>query len=95
MQRIKEAAERAKHDLSAAEVTDTNLPFIASNESGPKHLTTRIARGQFESTASVSWLNAPLQPRRQALADAQQPADIDEILHGWRHDSNTPGSKVR
>ena len=80
MQRIKEAAERAKHDLSAAEVTDINLPFIASNESGPKHLTTRIARGQFESMASVL-VERSLQPCRQALADAQlKPADIDEIL---------------
>ena len=80
MQRIKEAAERAKHDLSAAEVTDINLPFIASNESGPKHLTTRIARGQFESMAAVL-VERSLQPCRQALADAQlKPADIDEIL---------------
>ena len=80
MQRIKEAAERAALDLSAAEVTDINLPFIASNESGPKHLTTRIARGQFESMAAVL-VERSLQPCRQALADAQlKPADIDEIL---------------
>ncbi len=80
MQRIKEAAERAKHDLSAAEVTDINLPFIASNESGPKHLTTRIARGQFE-TMATELIERSLQPCRQALADAQLNAsDIDEIL---------------
>jgi len=80
MQRIKEAAERAKHDLSAAEVTDINLPFIASNDSGPKHLTTRLARGQFESMAT-ELIDRSLQPCRQALADAQVKAsEIDEVL---------------
>ena len=49
LQRLKEAAEKAKHELSSSLETEVNLPFITANETGPKHLNVRITRGRFES----------------------------------------------
>ena len=49
LQRLKEAAERAKHELSSATETEVNLPFITADATGPKHLTETVERGTFES----------------------------------------------
>ena len=49
LQRLKEAAEKAKHELSSSSETDVNLPFITADASGPKHLNIKITRAKFES----------------------------------------------
>ncbi len=80
LQRLKEAAERAKHELSSLEETDLNLPFVASDEAGPKHLETTLSRASLEElTASlVARLEAPC---RIALEDAGvRSAELDELI---------------
>ncbi|MDW8201972.1 MAG: molecular chaperone DnaK [Cyanobacteriota bacterium SKYGB_h_bin112] len=80
LQRLTEAAEKAKIELSGVTVTDINLPFITATEDGPKHLETRLTRSQFEGLCSdlVSRLKAPV---KRALADAGMTAsDIDEVV---------------
>jgi molecular chaperone DnaK len=80
MQRLKEAAERAKKDLSQATTTDVNLPFITADASGPKHLQMSLTRAKFEQ------LTEPLvercrEPVKRAMRDAgYKPGDIDEIV---------------
>src|SRR5512136_2643471 len=80
LQRLKEAAEKAKIELSSNMETSVNLPFITADASGPKHLQMSVTRSKFES------LTAPLtercrQPLMKALADANcQPGQIDEVL---------------
>ncbi|MCH7644961.1 MAG: molecular chaperone DnaK [Myxococcales bacterium] len=80
LQRIREAAERAKHELSSAQSTDINLPFIAAGGDGPSHLTATITREEFEEL--VSDLVARLvEPCEQAIEDAGIPRDqIDEVI---------------
>lgn len=80
LQRLMEAAERAKIELSGVTVTDINLPFIAATDDGPKHLETRLTRSQFEGLCSdlVSRLRAPV---KRSLIDANlRPSDIDEVV---------------
>src|SRR5439155_17607368 len=80
LQRLKEAAERAKIELSSAMTTDVNLPFIAAGAKGPIHLLRELERGQLERTckALLDRLEAPCQ---QALAEAHcTPSDIDQVL---------------
>ncbi|MBD2465342.1 molecular chaperone DnaK [Oscillatoria sp. FACHB-1407] len=80
LQRLMEAAEKAKIELSGVSVTDINLPFITATEDGPKHLETRLTRSQFEGlcTDLVSRLRAPV---KQALNDASMsPRDIDDVV---------------
>ncbi len=80
LQRLKEAAERAKIELSAAMTTDVNLPFVAANASGPLHLSREIERGELER-ACRELLERLEEPCRQALADAHCAAtDIDQVL---------------
>ncbi len=80
LQRLKEAAEKAKKDLSGVLETLISLPFITSNENGPVHYETKITRSQFEKL-SESLLKRTLVPVRKALKDAKlQSKDIDEIL---------------
>ncbi len=80
LQRLKEAAEKAKKDLSGVLETSVSLPFITSNENGPVHYETKITRSQFEKL-SDSLLKRTLVPVRKALKDAKLEAkDIDEIL---------------
>ena len=69
LQRLKEAAEKAKHELSTASETDVNLPFISADSSGPKHLNIRISRAKLESLCAdlISRLEAPC---RTAIKDA-------------------------
>ncbi len=80
LQRLKEAAERAKHELSSATETDVNLPFISANASGPKHLNLSVTRQRFE--ALVADLVARLvEPCQTALADASLSREqIDEVI---------------
>ncbi len=80
LQRLKEAAERAKRELSSAEETDVNLPFVAADASGPKHLTETVTRAQLEELVAplIERLVAPCQT---VLSDAQLTPDrIDEVV---------------
>ena len=80
LQRLYEAAERAKCELSSLHETQINLPFIAADVSGPKHLTTRLTRAKFEELTRAL-VERCLRPVEQALADARLTArDIDEVI---------------
>src|SRR5437763_9977986 len=69
LQRLKEAAERAKHELSSATETDVNLPFIAADATGPKHLTETMTRGQLEELVN-ELVQKTIEPCRIELKDA-------------------------
>lgn len=80
LQRLKEAAEKAKIELSSAMETEVNLPFITADASGPKHLTCKITRAKFESLVD-DIIKKTLEPCRLALKDADITADkIDEVV---------------
>ncbi|KPK17170.1 MAG: molecular chaperone DnaK [Myxococcales bacterium SG8_38] len=80
LQRLKEQAEKAKHELSSALETEINLPFIASDASGPKHLETKLKRSELEILVSEI-IDQTLGPCQQALEDAGiKREDIDEVL---------------
>ncbi|MET0461278.1 MAG: molecular chaperone DnaK, partial [Ilumatobacteraceae bacterium] len=80
LQRLFEAAERAKVELSSVTQTQVNLPFITADASGPKHLVTTIMRSTFESITS-DLIERCLGPVEQAMADAKVTAnDIDEVI---------------
>ena len=80
LQRLQEACEKAKKELSSAQASDINLPFITADASGPKHLQMSISRAKFEELVDplVERCKTPVQ---QALKDAKlSPSDIDEIV---------------
>jgi len=80
LQRLNEAAERAKIELSGVSVTDINLPYIAATEDGPKHIETRLTRAEFEEICGdlITRLRRPL---KRALSDAGlTPVQIDEVV---------------
>ena len=80
LQRLAEAAERAKVDLSAATTAQINLPFVTADASGPKHLNTEITRAKFEQLTQ-DLLERTRRPVEQALSDAKLTADdIDEVI---------------
>src|SRR5690606_34392789 len=80
LQRLREAAEKAKHELSSAMETDINLPFIAVGPGGPVHLQTTLRRHQLEELVEP-FIQRSLDPCRRALADIRmRPADIDVVL---------------
>jgi molecular chaperone DnaK len=80
LQRLKEAAEKAKMELSTVMQTDINLPFITADQSGPKHLQMPLTRAKFESLVD-DLLQRTMGPCKQALADAGlKPGDIDEVV---------------
>jgi molecular chaperone DnaK len=80
LQRLKEAAERAKHELSSASETDVNLPFIAADAGGPKHLNMTVTREKLEQLVT-DLVERLAEPCQIALADAGLgPDDIDEIV---------------
>ena len=80
LQRLKEAAERTKHELSSSEETDINLPFIAADEAGPKHLTTQMNRSQLEELTE-ELVERLVEPCTTALSDAGLSAgEIDEVI---------------
>ncbi|AXG07358.1 molecular chaperone DnaK [Haloplanus rubicundus] len=80
LQRLKDAAEEAKVELSSRKETDINLPFITATDSGPIHLETSLTRAKFESLTS-DLLERTVEPTEQALADAgYSKGDIDEVI---------------
>jgi molecular chaperone DnaK len=80
LQRLKEAAEKAKMELSSTMTTDINLPFITADQSGPKHLNYQLTRAKFEQLVD-DLIQRTLEPMKKALADANmKPSEIDEVL---------------
>jgi molecular chaperone DnaK len=80
MQRLKEAGEKAKIELSSAQETDINLPFVTADQSGPKHLNIKLTRAKFEQMIA-GLVKRTIGPCKQALKDASlKPADIDEVI---------------
>ncbi|WP_300634433.1 molecular chaperone DnaK [uncultured Duncaniella sp.] len=80
LQRLKEAAEKAKIELSSTTSTEINLPYITATATGPKHLVRTLTRAQFEQLAD-KLIQATIKPCEQALKDAgMTPADIDEVI---------------
>jgi molecular chaperone DnaK len=80
MQRLKDAAEKAKIELSSANETDINLPFLTADASGPKHLQIKLSRAKFESMIG-DLVQRSLEPCKKALADGKKKIeDIDEVL---------------
>ena len=80
LQRLKEAAEKAKVELSSAQQTDVNLPYITADATGPKHLNVKITRSKLESLVE-DLVKRSIEPCRVALADADLSAsEIDEVI---------------
>jgi molecular chaperone DnaK len=80
LQRLKEAAEKAKIELSSVMETDINLPFLTADASGPKHLNMRLSRSKLESLMH-DLVQRSIEPCKKALADAgKTAAEIDEVL---------------
>ena len=80
LQRLKEAAERAKCELSSVMETTINLPFIAADSTGPKHINTVLTRTKFEDLVQ-DLVESSVEPCQKALWDAKlQPADIDKVI---------------
>jgi molecular chaperone DnaK len=80
LQRLKEAAEKAKIELSSVLETDINLPFLTADASGPKHLNVRLSRAKFESMITEI-VDRTIEPCRKAMADAGlRNSDIDEVV---------------
>jgi molecular chaperone DnaK len=80
LQRLKDAAEKAKKDLSGVNSTQISLPFITADASGPKHLELNLSRAKFEDLSS-DLVERTMAPTRQALNDAgMSPSDIDKVI---------------
>jgi len=80
MQRLKEAGEKAKIELSSAQQTEVNLPYITADASGPKHLAIKVTRAKLESLVEDMVKNS-LEPVKQALADADlSVSDVNDII---------------
>jgi molecular chaperone DnaK len=80
LQRLKEAAEKAKMELSSTVKTDINLPFITATQEGPKHLNMSLSRAKFEQLAD-DLIQRTMEPMKAALKDAGlQASDVDEVI---------------
>jgi len=80
LQRLKEAGEAAKKELSSSKQTEINLPFITADSSGPKHLNMTLTRAKFQELIS-GLVERTIKPCKQALKDAQlKPSDINEVI---------------
>ncbi|MEX1998143.1 MAG: molecular chaperone DnaK [Gemmatimonadales bacterium] len=80
LQRLKEAAEKAKMELSTTQQTEINLPFITADQSGPKHLNLSLSRAKFEQLVD-DLIQRTLKPMEMALKDAgMKPGDVDEVI---------------
>jgi molecular chaperone DnaK len=80
LQRLKEAAEKAKIELSSVMETEINLPFLTADASGPKHMNIKLTRAKFEALVG-DLLDKTTEPCKKALADAgKKPGDIDEVI---------------
>jgi molecular chaperone DnaK len=80
LQRLKEAAEKAKIELSSTMETEINLPFLTADATGPKHLVRRVSRAKLEQLVE-DLVDRSFEPLRRALSDAgKRPGDIDEVI---------------
>jgi molecular chaperone DnaK len=80
LQRLKEAAEKAKKELSSAQSTDINLPYITADATGPKHMNVTLTRAKLESLV-INLIDRTMEPCKKALADAGlKISDIDEVI---------------
>ena len=80
LQRLKEAAEKAKIELSSSQQTEVNLPYITADASGPKHLVVKLSRAKLESLVE-ELVNRTMEPLKTALKDAGlSPSEIDDII---------------
>ncbi len=80
LQRLKEAAEKAKIELSSSMETEINLPFVTADASGPKHLQIKLSRAKFEQLVD-DLIERSIEPCRKAIKDAgMNPSDIDEVV---------------
>ncbi len=80
LQRLKEAGEKAKMELSGTQQTDINLPFITADQSGPKHLNYSLTRAKFEQLVD-DLIQRTIPPMQQALKDAgMKPEEVDEVI---------------
>lgn len=80
LQRLKEAAEKAKIELSSSSETEINLPYITATDSGPKHLVRKLSRAKFEQLCD-DLIRATIEPCRKALQDAgMSTSDIDDVI---------------
>jgi molecular chaperone DnaK len=80
MQRLREAAEKAKIELSTAQSTDVNLPYVTADKSGPKHMNLKLSRAKFEQLVD-DLIEKTLEPCRKAIEDAGlRASDIDEVV---------------
>lgn len=80
LQRLKEAAEKAKIELSSSASTEINLPYITATQTGPKHLVRTLSRAKFEQL-SEDLVRRSMEPCKKALKDAgMSPSDIDEVI---------------
>ncbi|PZX50233.1 molecular chaperone DnaK [Algoriphagus chordae] len=80
LQRLKEASEKAKIELSSSNSTEINLPYITATQTGPKHLVRTLSRAKFEQL-SEDLVRRSMEPCKKALADAgMSPSDIDEVI---------------
>ncbi|WP_158859049.1 molecular chaperone DnaK [Lunatibacter salilacus] len=80
LQRLKEASEKAKIELSSSNSTEINLPYITATQSGPKHLVRTLSRSKFEQLAE-SLIRRSLEPVKKAMQDSGlSPSDIDEVI---------------
>jgi len=80
MQRLKEAAEKAKIELSSSVQTDINLPYLTMDQSGPKHMNSKLTRAKFESLVE-DLIKRTVGPCQKALQDAEvKKTDIGEVL---------------
>ncbi len=95
MQRVKEAAEKAKIELSSAQQTDVNLPYVTADATGPKHMNIKITRAKLESLVE-DLVQRSLEPMKVALADAELSVDeiTDVILVGGQTRMPMVQSKV-
>ena len=80
LQRLKEAAEKAKIELSSVQETEVNLPYLTADATGPKHLLKKLSRSKFEQMVG-DIINKTMEPCKKALADAgKKPSDIHEVI---------------
>jgi molecular chaperone DnaK len=80
LQRLKEAAEKAKIELSSTLETEINLPFLTADQTGPKHLTVKLTRAKLESMIG-DLIERSMEPTKKCLADAKlEPSQIDEVV---------------
>ncbi len=80
LQRLKEAAEKAKIELSSMMETEINLPFLTADQTGPKHLSIKLSRAKLESMVE-DLVERSIEPTRKCLADAKlQPSQVDEVV---------------